>query len=63
MEIVLDSCNYNKATGEDKRLLEQIENNYSEHTKALFGEFVLIYNEVKLLGIDPEQLSRVWRNR
>ena len=48
---------------EDKRFLEQLEKNHSDHTKAMFSQFTLMYNEIKSMGIDPAQLWRVWSMR
>ena len=48
---------------ENKRFLEQLEKNHSDHTKAMFSQFTLMYSEIKSMGIDPAQLWRVWRMR
>ena len=45
---------------DDKRLMKKLEENHSDATKRMFSEFVLMHNELKSMGIDPERLSRVW---
>jgi len=46
---------------ENKWFLEQLEKNHSDATKRMFTEFTRMYNEIKLMGIAPEQLWRAWR--
>jgi len=48
---------------ENKWFLEQLEKNHSDHTKAMFSQFTLMYSEIKSMGIDPKQLWRAWRMR
>ena len=48
---------------ENKWFLEQLEKNHSDHTKAMFSRFTLMYSEIKSMGIDPKQLWRAWRRR
>ena len=46
---------------ENKWFLEQLEKNHSDATKRMFTEFTRMYNEIKSMGIDPEQLWKSWR--
>ena len=61
-EHVFDVPKVNLETEEDldKQFLEQLKKNHSDHTKHMFSKFVLMYNEIKSMGIDPVQLWRVW---
>lgn len=43
---------------EEKWLLNKLKTDYSDHTKAMFNQFALMYREVKLMGLDPHMLYR-----
>ena len=45
---------------EDEWLLEKLKSNHSDATKRMFSEFVLMYREIELLGVNHKRLSRVW---
>ena len=45
-------------TNEEKWLREKIKSEYSDHTRAMFHQFALMYKEVKMMGIDPDLLCR-----
>jgi len=47
-----------EATNEEKWLAAKVETDYSDHTKAMFRQFVLMYREITDLGIDPDLLYR-----
>ena len=49
-----------KRKQEDEWLLEKLKINHSDATKRMFSEFVLMYREIELLGINHKRLSRVW---
>jgi hypothetical protein len=45
-------------TNEERWFAEKVKSEYSDHTKAMFRQFVLMHNEITLMGIDPDLLCR-----
>jgi len=40
-------------TNEEKWLFEKLKTDYSDHTKAMFNQFALMYREIESMGLDP----------